>query len=168
MRRIVIVFIVVACAVTASPTSAWAASMAGARTLQLRGEFLGGSSHQAGEPCGGVAVLDFAGYFSVPDKPQCDGVYDVDVCVTLIPPSGPWTLSGDFEIITGNGVRLYGSVSGVTDFDNPWIDPFTLTVERSTGERRPVRGTIRVVSTYGGIYTDRHEGTFTTALHYEG
>lgn len=168
MRRVAALFIVVVLSITAAPSSAWAASMASAGRLEMRGTFIGGSTHEPGDDCGGAAFLEYGGWFTVPDKPQYDGRYDVDVCVHLIPPGGPWELTGEFRIETYRGVVLRGSVSGRTGIDQPWIYPFTLNVEASEGERKPVRGTIEVESTYGGMYDDRHEGTFTTSLAYEG
>jgi hypothetical protein len=163
MRRVAVVVLVVVFSVTAAPSSAWADSLASARTLQLTGRFEGRSTHNPGEPCGGVAQMDYTGSFRLDKRTEHNGTYEMDVCITFDRDQVRWTLSGSFVITSGKGVVLRGTVDGGTDLVDVWM---TLTVTASSGDRHPIRGTIPVDTTYGGLYDDAHLGSFSTALDY--
>jgi hypothetical protein len=163
MRRIAVVVMVVVFSITAAPSSAWAASLASTRTLQLTGRFDGHSVSTPGEPCGGVVHLDYAGTFHLDKRAEHNGYYVMDICITFDRERIWWTLSGPFVITSARGVVLRGTVDGSTNLEDVAM---TLTVTESSGDRYPIRGTIEVDTTYGGLYSDAHRGTFSAALDY--
>jgi hypothetical protein len=107
--------------------------------------------------------MDYRGAFRLDKRTEHNGYYEMDVCITFDPDRVRWTLSGPFVVTSAKGVVLRGTVDGGTDLIDVWM---RLTVTESSGDRYPIRGTIEVDTTYGGLYDDVHRGTFSAALAY--
>ena len=73
------------------------------------------------------------------------GTYEVEVCFHNTDGGRTYPFDGVFEIVTGYGYSLRGTVTGVHNPNMPiaTVDA-TLTVTTSPGARHPVRGTITI------------------------
>lgn len=90
-----------------------------------------------------------------------DGTFTFDFCVTFTSPTHTFGFDGTFTLETTTGVVLAGTLSGGIHLD-PAGSPvdITLTVEESSGTRRPIRGTI----TLTGTRTEPGDGTYSSTL----
>ena len=109
-----------------------------------------------------------------PDRPGVrGGSYEAEVCVHDVNGGFTYPFTGVFEVVTGYGYSLRGTVTGVHNPNMPiaTVDA-TLTVTESPGSRRPVRGTITITGISNQYYpapvgTSIDNGTFAADLHRE-
>ena len=90
-----------------------------------------------------------------------DSTFTFDFCVTSDSPTHTFGFDGTFTVATKTGVVLAGTLSGGIHLD-PMGSPIdiTLTVEESSGTRRPISGTI----TLTGTRTEPGDGTYSSTL----
>jgi hypothetical protein len=90
-----------------------------------------------------------------------DGTFTFDYCVTSDSPTHTFGFDGTFTLETKTGVVLAGTLSGGINLD-PAGSPIdiTLTVEESSGTRRPISGTI----TLTGTRTEPGDGTYASTV----
>jgi hypothetical protein len=99
------------------------------------------------------------------------GTYVANVCVEQPNADFEWLFSGTFEIVTGHGFSLQGTITGKQiPNDNSGPIEATLTVTESPGARHPLRGTITIAGISDQSFpappgTSVEEGTFTSDLH---
>jgi hypothetical protein len=98
----------------------------------------------------------------------------VDVCVDRPNATFEWPFSGTFEIVTGHGFSLRGTVTGaMTPNDNSGPIEATLTVTESMGLDHPLLGTITIDGISDQSFpappgTSVEDGTFSTDLRRAG
>jgi len=95
----------------------------------------------------------FTGTYDPDRRGVRGGTYEVDVCVDQPNADFNYPFSGGFEVVTGHGLSLTGTVTGLFNPNMPiaTIDA-TLTMTGSHGSPRPVRGTITITGT-----SDQHD-----------
>jgi hypothetical protein len=90
----------------------------------------------------------FTGTYDPDRRGVRGGTYEVDACVAQPNADFNYPFSGTFEIVTGHGHSLDGTVTGIFNPNMPiaTVDA-TLTVTGSSGSRHPIRGTITITGT---------------------
>jgi hypothetical protein len=168
MRRIAVVVLAALVLVAASPTSAWAATLATRGTLELKGTFSGSTLTQPNGTCpDGLGHLDLRGDFKLKRRHEHNGRYTIVTCVGLPANNGDVPIGGTFVVRSGRRVTLRGIATGTTRLGDDSIPiNLTLTVTSSSGERHPVRGTITAVTSRSGIADGEHTGSLVAELQF--
>jgi hypothetical protein len=147
---------------------------ASADTVVVRvdtGTFAGTSTYEFGVPACPFIHQVFTGSYDPDRRTVRGGTYVVDVCVDQPNANFEWPFNGTFEIVTGHGFSLRGSVTGAQiPNDNSGPIVATLTVTESPGLRHPLRGTITIDGITDQSFpappgTSVEEGTFAADLH---
>jgi hypothetical protein len=167
MRRIAsaLVIIVVVLAI-ATPAASADAGVARVDT----GSFDGTSIFELfGDECPFMHQV-FTGTYDPDRQGVRGGSYEVEVCVHDTDGGRTYPFDGVFEIVTGYGYSLRGTVTGHHNPNMPiaTVDA-TLTVTESHGSRHPVRGAVTITGTSNQFYpapvgTSIDTGTFTADL----
>lgn len=142
MRRTARALVIVVMILAIGTPVASAEAVAASRTIT--GTFEGTGVFETFGPLCPVIHEVFTGTYD-PDRSMRNGTYEVDVCIESPNQNFEWLFSGTFEIVTGYGFTLRGTVTGkVIPNDNSGPILATLTVTDSPGARVPLRGTITV------------------------
>ena len=168
MRRAARLVCIVVLALTVT-TPAASASPVVAGTVT--GRFEGTGVYETRGPACPVIHQVFTGTYDA-DRPNVrNGTYEVDVCLETPGEGFEWPMTGTFEVVTGHGYSLRGTVVGVqipNDLSGPILA--TLTVTESPGSPQPIRGTITIDGISDQSYpapvgTSVESGTFRAELH---
>jgi hypothetical protein len=142
MRRTASVLFTIAVVLALSAPVASATPVA---SRAVTGTFEGTGAWELFVPQCPVIHQVFTGTYDPDQRYVRNGTYELDVCIDNPNEDFEWPITGTFEIVTGHGFSLRGTVAGVAiPNDNSGPILATLTVTESPGLRHPIRGTITI------------------------